>query len=183
LQLVPLNYAKLQVRGIDVDASYRHQIGNIGLLNTQVIYTHVLQNDQFLDPTDPNFADQLNLELGDPKDAFNWNTSLKTGRFTFGYQMRYLGKMLLNGAAYEFFFSKQGRDPSNPDWAEDRFYSPQFYHDIRAQVDIKPGFNFYLGIDDLTNNLPPKGQTGIGGGSGIYRNIGRFMYAGVVAKF
>ncbi|MCF2514107.1 TonB-dependent receptor [Sphingomonas sp. G124] len=183
LQLVPLNYAKLQVRGIDVDASYRHQIGNVGLLNTQVIYTHVFQNDQFLDPTDPNFADQLNLELGDPKDAFNWNTSLKTGRFTFGYQMRYLGKMLLNGAAYEFFFSKQGRDPEDPDWAEDRFYSPQFYHDIRAQIDIKPGFNFYLGIDDLTNNLPPKGQTGIGGGSGIYRNIGRFMYAGVVAKF
>ncbi|HEY0628624.1 MAG TPA: TonB-dependent receptor [Sphingomicrobium sp.] len=183
LELVPLNYAKLKVRGIDVDVSYRTRLGNIGDLNTQLIYTHVFQNDQFLDPTDPGRADQINLELGDPKDAFNWNTSLKTGRFTFGYQMRYIGKMLLNTAEYEFFFSKQGRDPEDPDWAEDRFYKPQFYHDIRASVDVNRAFNFYLGVDDITNNLPPKGQTGIGGGSGIYRNIGRFFYAGFVAKF
>jgi outer membrane receptor protein involved in Fe transport len=183
LHLVPLNYAKLKVRGIDVDASYRRQIGGLGLFNTQFIYTHVFQNDQFLDPTDPSFADQINLELGDPKNAFNWNSSLKMGRFTLGYQMRYLGKMLLNGAQYEFFFSKQGREPTDPDWAEDRFYKPQWYNDIRAQVDIKPGYSFYLGVDDLLNNLPPKGQTGIGGGSGIYRNIGRFMYAGFVARF
>ena len=27
-------------------------------------------------------------EVGDPKDAFNWSTSLQHGRFTFGYQMR-----------------------------------------------------------------------------------------------
>lgn len=182
LELVPLNYAKLQVKGIDVDATYRRRFGDVDF-NTRFVYTRVLQNDQFLDPTDPGFADQLLLELGDPKHAFNWDTGLKFGRFTLGYQMRYLGKMLLNGAAYEFFFSKQGRDPSNPDWAEDRFYKSQFYHDIRASVDVKPGFNFYLGVDDLTNNLPPKGQTGIGGGSGIYRVIGRFFYAGVVAKF
>jgi outer membrane receptor protein involved in Fe transport len=182
LELVPLNYAKLQVKGIDVDASYRRSIGAVDL-NTRFIYTHVLQNDQFLDPTDPEFADQLLKELGDPEDAFNWDTTLKFGRFTLGYQMRYIGKMLLNGAAYEFFFSKQDRDPSNPDWAEDKFYKSQFYHDIRASMDVTPRFNMYLGVDDITNNLPPKGQTGIGGGSGIYRNIGRFFYAGVVAKF
>ena len=97
--------------------------------------------------------------------------------------MRYLGKMLLNAAQYEFFFSKQGRDPTNPDWAEDRFYKAQTYHDVRLGIDVTPRFNFYLGIDDLTNNKPPKGQTGLGGGSGIYRNIGRFFYGGIVAKF
>ncbi len=183
LELVPLNYAKLQVRGIDVDASYRHQIGRIGLLNTQFIWTHVLQNDEFLDPTDPDRADQILKELGDPEDAFNWNTSLKTGRFTFGYQLRYIGKMLLNTAEYEFFFSKQGREPENPDWAERKFYPSVTYHDIRAQVDVSNRYNFYLGIDDVTNKKPPLGNTGIGGGSGIYRNIGRFFYAGFVAKF
>jgi outer membrane receptor protein involved in Fe transport len=183
LQLIPLNFAKLKVRGIDVEAAYRGRIGNIGRLDTRFIYTHVLQNDQFLDPTNPGFADQLLLELGDPKDAFNWNTSLKTGRFTFGYQMRYLGKMLLNTAAFENFFSKQGRPPQDPDWADRKFYPSIFYHDVRAAVDVTPRFNFYVGIDDVTNRKPPLGATGVGQGTGIYRNIGRFFYAGAVAKF
>jgi outer membrane receptor protein involved in Fe transport len=183
LHLVPLNYAKLKVRGIDIEAAYRRSLGRIGRFDTRLIWTHSLQNDQFLDPTQPGFADQIMFELGDPKDAFNWNSSLKTGRFTFGYQMRYLGKQLLNGAAYEFFFSKQGREPSDPDWADRKFYPTIFYHDIRAAVDATDKFNFYLGIDDVTNRKPPLGATGIGGGSGIFRNIGRFFYAGVVAKF
>ena len=38
----------------------------------------------------------------------------------------------------------------------------------------------YGGIDDIANKKPPLGATGIGGGSGIYRNIGRFFYAGFV---
>lgn len=58
-----------------------------------------------------------------------------------------------------------------------------FYHDVRASVDVNKQFNFYLGVDDITNRKPPLGGTGIGGGSGIYRNIGRFFYAGAVAKF
>jgi len=182
LELVPLNYAKLQVRGIDVDASYRRKIGNADF-NTRLVYTHVLQADEFLDPTDADRSDQFLLELGDPEDAFNWNSSVKLGRFTLGYQMRYIGKMLLNTAEYEFFFSNQGREPENPDWAERKFYPSVFYHDVRASIDVTPRYNFYLGVDDVTNKKPPLGNTGIGGGSGIYRNIGRFFYAGFVAKF
>jgi outer membrane receptor protein involved in Fe transport len=40
-----------------------------------------------------------------------------------------------------------------------------------------------MGIDNLTNVKPPYGLSGIGGGSAIYDSIGRFMYAGVQAKF
>ncbi|MBA3676213.1 MAG: TonB-dependent receptor [Sphingosinicella sp.] len=183
LQLTPLNYAKLKVRGIDVDASYRRAINGVGQFNTRFVYTRALQNDQFLDPTDPTLADQNLLELGDPKDAFNWSTELKSGPFTIGYEMRYLGKMLLNTAEYEFFFEKQGRAPTNSDWAERPFYPSVFYHDIRLGVDVNKRFNMYFGVDDVTNRKPPFGQSGIGGGSGIYRNIGRFFYAGAVAKF
>jgi outer membrane receptor protein involved in Fe transport len=182
LELVPLNYAKLQVRGIDVEATYRKRF-SFGDFNTRFVYTHVIQNDSFLDPTDPTFADQIMMELGDPQDAFNWDSNIKFGKFTFGYQMRYLSKMLLNTAEFEFFFRKQGRVPSNPDWAEQKFYPHQFYHDVRLAVDATKNLNMYVGVDDLTNNKPPLGATGIGDGSGIYRNIGRFFYAGVVAKF
>jgi outer membrane receptor protein involved in Fe transport len=183
LNLIPLNYAKLKVRGIDVEATYRRSLGSIGDLSTRFTYTRALQNDQFLDPTDPTKADQNLLELGDPKDAFNWNVELKRGGFSIGYQMRYLGKMILNGAEFEDFFSKQGRAPQNADYADRTFYPSIFYHDVRLGYDVNDRFNLYFGVDDITNRKPPLGQSGIGGGSGIYRNIGRFFYAGAVAKF
>lgn len=181
LQVVPLNYAKLKVRGIDVEASYRRNLGNLGDIGTRLVYTRVLQNDSFLDPTAPGVADQTLYELGDPRDAFNWNVDFKSGPITIGYKMRYIGKMVLN--EYEDFFSKQGRDPQNADYADRKFYPSVFYHDIRLDVEAGEKFNFYLGVDNVTNKLPPLGLTGAGGGSGIYNNIGRFFYAGAVAKF
>jgi outer membrane receptor protein involved in Fe transport len=89
--------------------------------------------------------------------------------------------MVLN--VYEDFFSVQGRDPQNSDYSDRRFYPHRFYHDVRFAVDIGPKYNFYVGIDNLTNAHPPLGLTGIGAGSGIYDNRGRFGYAGVLAKF
>jgi hypothetical protein len=35
----------------------------------------------------------------------------------------------------------------------------------------------------VTNTIPPFGLTGIGGGSAIYDNRGRFFYAGAKANF
>jgi outer membrane receptor protein involved in Fe transport len=40
-----------------------------------------------------------------------------------------------------------------------------------------------MGVDNLTNTRPPHVTTGLGTGSAIYDIIGRFMYAGVSAKF
>jgi outer membrane receptor protein involved in Fe transport len=176
----PFNFAKLTARGIDTEIAYRGRVGP-GRLDTRFTYTHVLDRSNFVDPTNPTFEDQQLLELGDPQDAFNWNSSYKYGRFTFGYQMRFIGKQVLN--LYEDFFSVQGRDPQNPDYANRRFYPHRFYHDIRFAVDVGPKYNFYVGLDNATNTKPPLGLTGIGAGSGIYDNIGRFMYAGFLAKF
>lgn len=181
LQVVPLNFAKLKVRGLDVEASYRHTFSGIGNFSTRLNYTRVFQNDAFTDPTDPGRADRALYELGDPRDAFNWDVDLKTGPFTIGYQMRYIGKMVLN--EYEDFFSVQGRPPENADYADRRFYPDVFYHDARLSIDATNRLNFYIGVDNIGNRNPPLGLTGAGGGSGIYTNRGRFFYAGAVAKF
>ena len=181
LDQVPLNYAALKVRGIDVEAAYRRKLGSFGTANLRFVYTHVLQNDSFLNPANPEFANQVLMELGDPKDAFNVNLDVKSGRYTVGYQMRYLGKMVVN--LYEDFFSKQGRPPQDADWADRMFYPSVLYHDARISIDATDKFNFYMGIDNITNRMPPLGLTGIGAGSGIYDNRGRFFYAGAVAKF
>jgi outer membrane receptor protein involved in Fe transport len=181
LLAAPLNYAKLTARGIDTEIAYRHAIGSLGRLDTRFTWTHALTRSNYVSATDPNFEDRQLGELGDPMDAFNWNTSLQHGRFTFGYQMRYIGKMVVN--AWEDFHSLQGRPPQNADYADRLWYPASFYHDVRLGIDVGPRFNFYLGVDNLTNKKPPLGATGIGGGSAIYDNRGRFYYSGVNAKF
>ncbi|HYI41387.1 MAG TPA: TonB-dependent receptor [Allosphingosinicella sp.] len=181
LEVIPLNFAKLKTRGIDAELSYRRKIDGIGAISSKITYTHVLQNDSFLNPIDPGRANQLLLELGEPQDAANFDISLKSGPITVGYQLRYIGKMTT--FTYESFFSKQGRVPENPDVAAERFYPAVFYHDARIAIDAGERFNFYVGVDNILNRDPPFGLTGIGAGSGIYSNRGRFFYAGAVAKF
>ena len=181
----PVNFAKLVAKGIDVEVAYRHALGSFGRLDTRLTYTHVLDRSDFLDPTNPDFQDVIvgkhGGELGDPRDAFNWNTSLQHGRFTFGYQMRYLSRMYVN--SYEATNSVQGRPPENSDATDFLYYKAKFYHDVRLGIDVGPKYNFYLGADNVTNTKPPLGLTGIGAGSAIYDVRGRFYYAGFVAKF
>ena len=44
----------------------------------------------------PNDPDQVLYELGDPKNAFNLNTDFAVRNFKFGYQLRYIGHMVIN---------------------------------------------------------------------------------------
>jgi outer membrane receptor protein involved in Fe transport len=120
------------------------------------------------------------MELGDPKDAFNFDLDFKRGDLTVGWQMRYLSKMVLNN--YEDTFGLQGRAPENADYADKRFYPSAMYHDLRVSYDFKSDFNVYVGVDNVANKVPPYGLTGTGAGSSIYEPRGRFFYAGVKAS-
>ena len=184
----PVNFAKLKTRGLDVEVAYRRRLGNIGRVDTRLTWTHIFELTNFVDPTNPAFGDRILSELGDPQDRFNWNTSLQTGRFTIGYQMRYIGKQITFDEArglgeYEDFFPFEGRDPQNTDLFAKTWVNARFYHDVRVAMDVGPKYNFYLGVDNLTNTKPPFAVTGLGVNSGIFDTIGRFYYAGVSAKF
>lgn len=175
-----LNFAKFKVRGIDTNVNYRRTF-DWGTLNLNGIWTRQLQRDNFTNPSDPGRANRILLELADPRDQVNVNASAKVGKFTFGYQFRWISRQVLN--TYEDFFSLQGRAPENADYADRRYYPEVFYHDVRFDLEVDKRFNIYLGIDNLTNRMPPLGLTGVGAGSGIYDNRGRYFYTGVVAKF
>jgi outer membrane receptor protein involved in Fe transport len=176
-----LNFASLKARGIDAEVGYRRNIDGIGDVNARLVYTHVLQRDNFLSPTNPNFADRILSELADPQDEFSFNLNVKRDKLTVGYGLRYIGKQAVNLA--EDIFSVNGNPPANEDWADRKFYPDVWYHDIRVGYDINEKFNFYAGVENIANRLPPLGLTGIGGGSGIFDARGRFFYAGVQAKF
>jgi outer membrane receptor protein involved in Fe transport len=181
----PVNFAKLVAKGIDIEVAYRHSLGSLGRLDTRLTWTHVLNRSDFTDPSNPDFEDVIvgkhGGEIGDPRDAFNWNTSLQHGRFTLGYQLRYLSRMYIGN--YEDTNSVQGRPPENADARDIFSYPARFYHDVRLGIDVGPKYNFYIGADNVTNTKPPLDATGIGGFTAIYDNRGRFYYAGFIAKF
>jgi outer membrane receptor protein involved in Fe transport len=181
LQQTLLNYASSTARGIDFELGYSHDVGSLGNLSTRLVYTRMLQIDDYLDPANPTRPDQVLYELGDPKNAFNWNTDLKTGKFLFSYQLRYIGRQVINFA--EDVFEVGGRPPNNEDYAERKYHSGVFYSDVRAAYDISEDWNAYLGVDNAFDRVPPLGLTGTGGGSGIYESRGRFWYAGVKVNF
>jgi outer membrane receptor protein involved in Fe transport len=181
LQQTLLNYASSTSRGIDFEVGYNHSTSDGSKIKTRLIYTLMLQRDEFLDPANPNDADQALLELGDPKDAFNLNLDFEKGPFSIGYQLRYIGKQVLLN--YEDTYGLQGEPPQNADYADVRFYPSVIYQDLRAGYDINDSWHAYLGVDNFTDKIPPLGLTGTGEGSGIYDVRARYFYAGVKVKF
>ena len=180
------NFAKLKARGIDAELAYRHDFGSISA-GFRANYTRFLQRDDFTDPTDPSFADRILSEAGTPKDRLTANLDATVGKFTFGYQFRWIGKQVFGAA--ENTYSVNGEDPQNPDYSDPRFYGNVFYHDIRAELAINDEFAIYGGVDNLTNRFGPFGSTGIGasadnvGNTGLFENKGRSFYTGIRAKF
>ena len=180
------NFAKLKARGIDAELAYRRNFGSF-TGSFRANYTRVLQRDDFTNPNDASFADRIMSEAGTPKDRLTANLDATAGNFTFGYQVRWVGKQVFGAA--ENTYSVNGQDPQNPDYSDPRFYGNVFYHDIRAELALNTQFALYGGVDNLTNRFGPFGSTGIGassdnvGNTGLYDNKGRSFYAGFRAKF
>jgi outer membrane receptor protein involved in Fe transport len=181
LQQTVLNYAKRKSRGIDFEMSYKQTIGSFGKFGSRLIYTRTLERDDFLNPADPGRADRILSELGDPQDAFNWNFDLARGALTLGYELRYIGRMVLNQA--EDTLTVQGRPPQNADYADRCCYPSVIYHNVRAGYDFGSSLNAYFGIDNVANKQPPLGLTATTEGGGIYDVRGRFFFAGAKYKF
>jgi outer membrane receptor protein involved in Fe transport len=182
----PLNFAARTRRGIDVNFSYRHDFGPV-LFNTNLIYTHNLENSNFQDPTNPNFETRLLQQLGDPKDEFRWDFDLGFDEVTFGYRMRYIGPMYFNG--YSTLFPINGLPASDIDAFPSTRFNSVMYHDIRFDFDVARNadgqeLKFYVGVDNVLDRGVPRGATtATGGGSAIYSFRGRNFYAGFRARF
>jgi outer membrane receptor protein involved in Fe transport len=174
------NFAKLKTRGIDLNAAYNKRF-DWGSLSMKGIYTHVLQNDQFTNPADPTFKNTIIEELGNPKDAFNISTDVRIGKMTLGHTFRWLGKMYIN--TFEDYNALNGQPPQNLDYAEIVKYPVVTYHDFRLGYEVSKKFNIDFGVANAFNKKPPLGLTGIGAGSGIYDNRGRFFFVSAAARY
>jgi outer membrane receptor protein involved in Fe transport len=187
-----INFAKQEADGIDFEAAYRHNFANGNRLDFHGIATYVIRRNNFIDPTNPQFADQQLLELGDPRWKASTNVTYGFGRIDLHYSMTYFSKMATG--AIENIQSVQGRPPQNPDFTFPKFFPAAMYHNLRVDFSVphngkKDALDFYVGVDNIFDKLPPLGLLGNGGsaqnGIGIdpYDPIGRYMFGGVTVDF
>lgn len=182
----PLNFASRTRRGIDANLAYRTNFGDVAF-STNLIYTHVLENSNFQDPTNPDFETRILGQLGDPQDEFRWDFDFGLGPVTLGYRLRYIGPMFFNG--YNTLFELNGLPPTDVDAFPNEKFPSITYHDLRVDFDVAKdarggALKFYVGVDNVLNQgVPQGGGTATGAGSAIYQFRGRNMYAGFRANF
>jgi len=175
-----VNFAEFVARGIDVELAYRKNFANGHRVNFRGIATRVLERTNFTNPVFPEVGDRILSELGDPKWAANATVSYGIGRFDFRYTVNYIGRQTVG--TYESQHSFDGNPPTNADQFETVWYPDAFYHSMRANVEIKDKFNFYVGVDNLFDKKPPLGLLGTAGGD-PYDTIGRYFFAGASVEF
>ena len=183
------NFAKRTSRGIDFDMSYRRKFANGNRLNLRGIATYTLTRTNFPDILNPQFQDRILGELGDPVFSGTMIAGYGIGKFDLRWTTRYIGSM--TRFAFEDTHSFSGAcsvvdgaklcPPFNSDITDRGHISTDavWYHDVRLDYTINK-YNFYVGVDNVFNRLPPGGLTGAGAGSGIFSNTGRFFYAGAI---
>jgi outer membrane receptor protein involved in Fe transport len=177
-----VNFAEQKSRGIDFDLSYRHHVGP-GRLDLRGFATYTLERTDFTDPTNPKLGNRILSELGDPVFSGTAIAGYTLGHFDLRYTLRYIGSMTNFNYEDNHKFppacTPAGCPPFNADRADRFDTGAVWYHDIRVGYTVNK-YNFYVGVDNIFNRLPPLGLTGVGAGSGIYSDIGRFVYAGAV---
>lgn len=174
----PFNFARLETSGIDFDLNYTAEILDGVQLNTRFLLSYLIDRTQFTDVTQPDFADRLKSELGDPAWASTFRLGLDFGDFDFSYELRYVGKQTI-APDFEDQNSFDGQPARDPDAFPQIFYPDVFYHDFRIGLDVGERFRFYGGVDNAFDRLPPFGLDGTAQGDGIFPSTGRFFYAGV----
>ena len=90
--------------------------------------------------------------------------------------------------AWENFNGINGVGPANEDATEPQKYPAILYSDLRLEWNLENGgrkdaFQFYAGVDNVTNQAPPLGSTATGVGTAIYDFRGRTFYTGFRARF
>lgn len=177
----PFNFASLKTSGIDADLSYTTELGSGVGLALRGLVSWIANREEFLDIEDPDFSTRTRSTLGNPEWEGTVQAALNFNNVTFTYEGRYVGKQTIG--VWELQNSHQGREPTDADQFPVVYYPEIFYSDIRLNLEIEDKYDFYVGVDNVFDQLPPLGATGVGEGSAIFDNLGRFFYAGVVANF
>lgn len=177
-----LNFASQKTSGIDVDLAYNHAFDSGSRVALRGLFSWVADRTNFLDPINPNIPTRQLGNLGDPqfKGQFTVTYQIPSGVYL-RYQLQYFGIQSIGDYCAQH--SCNGNPPQNAYQYPIVNYPAITYSNIKIGFNVEKTYEFYLGVDNVFDRLPPYGLLGTGGGSGIYSNVGRQFYAGFKANF
>ena len=178
-----MNLTRQLAEGVDVDAKLALRLSPALRADLRAQYTHVLKRNDYLRPTEPDFATQQVERPSDPRDSLTFTTNVGFGAWQLSHKLRWFsGVWRADPANFE---SVNGRPPINPNLLPEslkRTPSASF-HDLRVAYALGAGRELYFGVDNAGNTKPPPGIYGAGFGGAIYDAVGRSFYAGVRYDF
>lgn len=178
--IAPFNFAKQETSGIDADLLYRFDLTDDLGVRLRGLVSYVIERNNYTDITSPDFYTRQLSELGDPQWQGQVSANFITDTFDLSTRLRYVGEQTITG--YGVMFPVQDRDPTNPDALPFAWYPERFYTDVRLDLKVTPDAKFYLGVDNVFDELPPLDLLGTEAGS-PFSNTGRFFYAGIQFGF
>lgn len=187
-----LNFAAERATGIDLDIAYNRRLSENDRLALRFIGTWNRSRDYFQNIDDPKSPDRINGELGNPIYQFNASADWTHKAFTFGYTLRYIGRQSVGDWEQQHSVDGLPDTPFDPNFANHVYYPRAFYHDVRLTLDVNQKMRLFVGVDNLTDKLPPFGLLGTGGPvlnteststDALYDNVGRYFYAGIRVRF
>jgi iron complex outermembrane receptor protein len=177
-----INAASETRSGIDAVLDYHTGLGAMFgsplTLTAHVAYTHLLKG--FVIPLANEAPDRIAGEIGTPKDKFDATLGLETRRLGLSLTGTYIGKS---------FEDDQFLDEFNlpPDAIS---IHPFFYLDGQIRFTPIRNYEFYVGVDNITNVQAPNilsgspfNTTGSNTDEAVYDVFGRRYYAGVRLRF
>jgi iron complex outermembrane recepter protein len=175
-----INAASETRSGIDAVLQYRSGLGTFFgsplTLNARIAYTHLIKGFEIATPgASPN---RIAGEIGTPKDKFN---------ATLGFDNRLWGLNLTGTYIGKSFENDQSLLPGDINRIS---IHPFFYLDGQIRFMPVRKYEFYVGVDNLTNVKAPLilsgsqfNTTGSNTDEAVYDVFGRRYYAGVRLRF
>jgi outer membrane receptor protein involved in Fe transport len=197
-----LNTGSLKTTGVDIAASYRTDLSNLGLGDNGSISANIVGTwlDSLITqplPGGPSFdcAGLYGLTCGTPapqwrhKARITWNTPWSYGDWfkslSLSAQWRYYGKVDLDA----FDSNPQLNNPANQ-FAAEKTLSSQSYIDLTANFTVHNNVNFRVGVNNVFDKDPPLvgtncAATFCNGNTypQVYDSLGRYVYVGLTADF
>ncbi|MBX7458015.1 TonB-dependent receptor [Qipengyuania sp. 1NDH17] len=173
-----LNSGGLKTEGIDVKVNYNTGLGFINEdadLRISFAYTHLIEQyiDQLQD-TDEEPLDLQDGEVGYAKDRFTSQVFLGLGDVTLAATGTYYGPSYLDDQLTGVTRFDEGY--------EDYRWHDEFYLDLQARWNVTDRHEFYVGVDNVTDNSPVYAGglmvAGMETDTGTYDPLGRRYYAG-----
>lgn len=176
------NGAVLETEGVDVTASYRTSLDNLGLddasLSARIAYTHIIKYDFQSSTTAP--ADPQEGEIGTADNRFTANLGFAKGPVKWNFTGTYIGASDEDDGFCAAFGEPAGCVG----------VGAEFYLDTQLNWAVTDEFEFYMGIDNLLDNDAPNlltgtsfNVTGTDTAADVYDVFGRRFYTGVRLRF